>query len=116
MLLVGLTFETITLQEKGVKVHVFRDRKVYLSTKSSTVRNKGNGRWNTTARALRQRYSGRNSFLLRYLEGGHSQSIKCFEWEKIFKNTALANFHAEKNGHDQFEESTEEVRATSFVS
>lgn len=29
---------------------------------------------------------------------------------KVFKNTALANFHAEKSGHDQFEESTEEVR------
>jgi hypothetical protein len=29
---------------------------------------------------------------------------------KIFKNTALVNFHAEKSGHDQFEESTEEVR------
>ena len=29
----------------------------------------------------------------------------------MFKNTALANFHAEKSGHDQFEESAEEVRA-----
>ncbi|KAJ8489230.1 hypothetical protein ONZ45_g13664 [Pleurotus djamor] len=29
---------------------------------------------------------------------------------KIFKNTALVNFHAEKSGHDQFEESTEEVK------
>lgn len=29
---------------------------------------------------------------------------------KIFKNTALANFHAEKSGHDQFEESTEDVK------
>jgi hypothetical protein len=28
----------------------------------------------------------------------------------VFKNTALANYHAEKSGHDQFEESTEEVR------
>lgn len=34
--------------------------------------------------------------------------------EKIFKSVALANFHAEKSGHDQFEESTEEVR--SFLS
>jgi hypothetical protein len=25
----------------------------------------------------------------------------------MFKNIALANFHAEKSGHDQFEESTE---------
>ncbi|KAJ3556469.1 hypothetical protein NP233_g11972 [Leucocoprinus birnbaumii] len=32
---------------------------------------------------------------------------------KIFKNTALANYHTEKSGHDQFEESTEEVRAHS---
>lgn len=37
------------------------------------------------------------------------KSIKCSECGKIFKNTALANFHAEKSGHDQFEESTEEV-------
>jgi len=39
-----------------------------------------------------------------------TQSIKCSLCGKIFKNTALANFHAEKSGHDQFEESTEEVR------
>jgi hypothetical protein len=38
------------------------------------------------------------------------QSVKCSQCGKIFKNTALANFHAEKSGHDQFEESTEEVR------
>src|SRR6266852_6099793 len=37
------------------------------------------------------------------------QSIKCSQCGKIFKNTALANFHAEKSGHDQFEESTDEV-------
>jgi len=41
------------------------------------------------------------------------QSIKCSECGKIFKTTALANFHAEKSGHDQFEESTEEVCQTS---
>ncbi|KAF7798704.1 hypothetical protein EIP86_009928 [Pleurotus ostreatoroseus] len=29
---------------------------------------------------------------------------------KIFRNTALAQFHAEKSGHDQFEESTEEIK------
>lgn len=28
---------------------------------------------------------------------------------KVFRNTALASFHGEKSGHDQFEESTEEV-------
>lgn len=37
------------------------------------------------------------------------QSIKCSECGKIFKNTALANYHATKSGHDQFEESTEEA-------
>ena len=40
-----------------------------------------------------------------------SQSIKCSQCGKVFKNTALANYHAEKSGHDQFEESTEEVCA-----
>ncbi|EMD38961.1 hypothetical protein CERSUDRAFT_112675 [Gelatoporia subvermispora B] len=39
-----------------------------------------------------------------------AKSIRCSECGKIFKNTALANFHAEKSGHDQFEESTEEVK------
>lgn len=38
-----------------------------------------------------------------------NQSIKCTECGKIFKNVDLANYHAEKSGHDQFEESTEEV-------
>jgi len=33
----------------------------------------------------------------------------------VFKTTALANFHAEKSGHDQFEESTEEVRRSRCV-
>ena len=42
-------------------------------------------------------------------EGLEAKSIKCTECGKIFKNAALANFHAEKSGHDQFEESTEEV-------
>lgn len=41
---------------------------------------------------------------------GTPQSIKCSQCGKIFKNTALANFHAEKSGHDQFEESTEEIK------
>ncbi|KAF8720831.1 hypothetical protein AX14_010685 [Amanita brunnescens Koide BX004] len=39
-----------------------------------------------------------------------AKSIKCSECGKVFKNTALANFHAEKTGHDQFEESTEEIK------
>ncbi|KAF8492961.1 ubiquitin-related domain-containing protein [Russula emetica] len=39
-----------------------------------------------------------------------ASSIKCSQCGKIFKNTALANFHAEKSGHDQFEESTDEIK------
>lgn len=39
-----------------------------------------------------------------------AQSIKCSQCGKIFRDTALANFHAEKSGHDQFEESTEEIK------
>ncbi|KAF5361968.1 hypothetical protein D9756_002192 [Leucocoprinus leucothites] len=39
-----------------------------------------------------------------------AKSIKCSECGKVFKNTALANYHAEKSGHDQFEESVEEVK------
>ncbi|KAG8695948.1 hypothetical protein FRC09_008835 [Ceratobasidium sp. 395] len=42
--------------------------------------------------------------------GGVAQSIKCSQCGKIFRDTALANFHAEKSGHDQFEESTEEIK------
>ncbi|EJU03873.1 hypothetical protein DACRYDRAFT_115179 [Dacryopinax primogenitus] len=42
--------------------------------------------------------------------GAEAKSIKCSECGKIFKNTALANYHAEKSGHDQFEESTEEIK------
>ncbi|KAA1470109.1 hypothetical protein DENSPDRAFT_864554 [Dentipellis sp. KUC8613] len=43
-------------------------------------------------------------------EGAEAKSIKCAECGKVFKNTALANYHAEKSGHDQFEESTEEIK------
>ncbi|KAH9832658.1 ubiquitin-related domain-containing protein [Rhodofomes roseus] len=43
-------------------------------------------------------------------ESVEAQSIKCSQCGKVFKNTALANYHAEKSGHDQFEESTEEVK------
>ncbi|THH22129.1 hypothetical protein EUX98_g8246 [Antrodiella citrinella] len=39
-----------------------------------------------------------------------AKSIKCSQCGKIFKNTALVNYHAEKSGHDQFEESLEEVK------
>ncbi|KAG9092450.1 hypothetical protein FS749_015742 [Ceratobasidium sp. UAMH 11750] len=41
---------------------------------------------------------------------GVAKSIKCSQCGKIFRDTALANFHAEKSGHDQFEESTEEIK------
>lgn len=43
-------------------------------------------------------------------EGAEAKSIKCSICGKTFKNVDLANYHAEKSGHDQFEESTEEVR------
>ncbi|KAK0466778.1 uncharacterized protein EV420DRAFT_647981 [Desarmillaria tabescens] len=39
-----------------------------------------------------------------------AKSIKCSECGKTFRNTALANFHAEKSGHTAFEESTEEIK------
>ncbi|KAF9224164.1 hypothetical protein BS17DRAFT_780589 [Gyrodon lividus] len=39
-----------------------------------------------------------------------AKSIRCSVCGKTFRNTALANYHAEKSGHDQFEESTEEVK------
>ncbi|KAH7890970.1 ubiquitin-related domain-containing protein [Phlebopus sp. FC_14] len=44
--------------------------------------------------------------------GGEAEakSIKCTLCGKTFGNTALANYHAEKSGHDQFEESTEEIK------
>jgi len=42
--------------------------------------------------------------------GVEARSIKCSQCGKIFKNTALANFHAEKSGHDQFEESTDDIK------
>jgi len=39
-----------------------------------------------------------------------AKSIKCTICSKVFRNTALANYHAEKSGHDQFEESMEEIK------
>ncbi|KAF8141421.1 ubiquitin-related domain-containing protein [Boletus edulis] len=42
--------------------------------------------------------------------GAEAKSIKCSICDKTFRNTALANFHAEKSGHDQFEESTDEIK------
>ncbi|KAI0664489.1 ubiquitin-related domain-containing protein [Cubamyces menziesii] len=43
-------------------------------------------------------------------EGGEAKSIRCQVCGKTFKNLDLANYHAEKSGHDQFEESTEEIK------
>ncbi|KAH8929046.1 hypothetical protein BT69DRAFT_1329068 [Atractiella rhizophila] len=42
--------------------------------------------------------------------GGEAKSLKCLQCGKIFRNTALASYHGDKSGHDQFEESTEEVK------
>ncbi|CAO1630043.1 unnamed protein product [Parajaminaea phylloscopi] len=39
-----------------------------------------------------------------------AKSIKCVDCGKIMKNSAFASFHAEKSGHTNFEESTEEVK------
>lgn len=39
-----------------------------------------------------------------------AQSIKCTDCGKIMKNSAFASFHAEKSGHTNFEESTEEIK------
>ncbi|GHJ89599.1 hypothetical protein NliqN6_6001 [Naganishia liquefaciens] len=37
-----------------------------------------------------------------------ARSVKCSECGKVFKNQDLVSFHAEKSGHSEFEESTEE--------
>ncbi|GAB1518254.1 hypothetical protein RhiTH_001313 [Rhizoctonia solani] len=64
--------------------------------------------------ALRAQYGGTGAAEAGKAEnsvsGGVAQSIKCSQCGKIFRDTALANFHAEKSGHDQFEESTEEIK------
>lgn len=38
-----------------------------------------------------------------------AKSLKCTDCGKLFKNADLANYHAEKSGHENFEESVEEV-------
>lgn len=38
-----------------------------------------------------------------------AKSLRCVDCGKFFKNADLANYHAEKSGHENFEESTEEV-------
>ena len=47
------------------------------------------------------------------LKGGE-QSIKCSDCGKTFRSQTTASFHAERSGHQEFEESTEEVRSTGF--
>ena len=41
--------------------------------------------------------------------GPSAKSLKCMDCGKLFKNADLANYHAEKSGHENFEESVEEV-------
>jgi hypothetical protein len=41
--------------------------------------------------------------------GSAAKSLKCTDCGKLFKNADLANYHAEKSGHENFEESVEEV-------
>lgn len=41
---------------------------------------------------------------------GEAKSIKCTDCGKILKSAAFASFHAEKSGHTNFEESTEEIK------
>ncbi|KAG6331149.1 hypothetical protein ID866_7941 [Astraeus odoratus] len=63
------------------------------------------------AEALRHLVGGGKAAVAAASAGeAEAKSIKCTTCGKIFKNTALANFHAEKSGHDQFEESTEEIK------
>jgi len=44
-----------------------------------------------------------------------AKSIKCSECGKIFRSQATASFHAERSGHQEFEESTEEVSNLAVV-
>ena len=44
--------------------------------------------------------------------GPAAKSLKCVDCGKLFKNADLANYHAEKSGHENFEESVEEVGST----
>ncbi|WFD37380.1 uncharacterized protein MJAP1_000324 [Malassezia japonica] len=38
------------------------------------------------------------------------KSIRCRECDKVFRDMDLAMYHADKSGHDDFEESTEEIQ------
>jgi len=39
-----------------------------------------------------------------------AKSLKCSVCGKTFRNNATASYHGDKTGHDQFEESTEEIK------
>ncbi|KAH9818822.1 hypothetical protein DFH28DRAFT_959297 [Melampsora americana] len=41
---------------------------------------------------------------------GQAKTLKCTDCNKIFKNQDLASYHADKSGHINFEESTEEIK------
>ncbi|TCD67383.1 hypothetical protein EIP91_012418 [Steccherinum ochraceum] len=60
--------------------------------------------------ALRAVYGGGAAGAAAAAADVEAKSIKCSLCGKIFRNTALANYHAEKSGHDQFVESTEEIK------
>ncbi|QRV88893.1 UBX (ubiquitin regulatory X) domain protein [Ceratobasidium sp. AG-Ba] len=57
--------------------------------------------------ALQARFGGPAGAASSSTDGPSEGVAKC---GKTFRDTALANFHAEKSGHDQFEESTEEIK------
>ncbi|KAG9102521.1 hypothetical protein FRC06_001897 [Ceratobasidium sp. 370] len=59
---------------------------------------------------LRARFGGAAGAASSSGDAPEDGSIKCSQCGKTFRDTALANFHAEKSGHDQFEESTEEIK------
>lgn len=44
-----------------------------------------------------------------------AKSLKCIDCGKLFKNVDLANYHAEKSGHENFEESVETVHCVHTV-
>lgn len=47
--------------------------------------------------------------------GAEAKSLKCSDCGKVFRSQATASFHAEKSGHENFEESTEEVSTRSDI-
>lgn len=51
----------------------------------------------------------RNFQLTSVPAGAEAKSLKCSDCGKVFRSQATASFHAEKSGHENFEESTEEV-------